>query len=216
MAGGGRDDYLIIWAIFVLDFILKLTIAPSRLAYLKGNWLVAISLVVPALRVFRLARAIRVLRMARAARGLRLVRIVSALNRSSAAMGAAMKRRGFGYVALLSVVVTFAGAAGMYAFENSSDNGLTTYGEAIWWTAMLLTSIGSEYWPKTPEGRTLCFLLAVYGFAVFGYVTATLATFFIGRDATDENTELAGAHDLRALREEIAKLREEIQRRAPH
>ncbi len=56
-----------------------------------------------------------------------------------------------------------------------------------------MTTMGSDYSPKTPEGRVLCFFLALYAFAVFGYVTATLATFFIGRDADDDEAELAGA-----------------------
>jgi voltage-gated potassium channel len=50
----------------------------------------------------------------------------------------------------------------------------------------------------------------LYAFAVFGYLTATLATFFIGRDADDEGTELAGAEELTALRQEVSALREEI------
>jgi voltage-gated potassium channel len=139
-----------------------------------------------------------------------LVRVVTSLNRGMKALGASMGRRGFGYVVALSVVVTLAGAAGMYAFENEVEGGLKSYGEALWWTAMLLTSLGSEYWPKTAEGRVLCFLLSLYGFAVFGYVTATLATFFIGRDAEDEWAEVAGAKSIEALREESAALRAEV------
>ncbi len=99
-----------------------------------------------------------------------------------------MGRRGFGYVVALTMIVTLAGSAGMYAFENNlaDGRGLNSYGEALWWTAMLLTSLGSEYWPQTAEGRVLCLLLSLYGFAMFGYVTATLATFFVGRDAEVE------------------------------
>lgn len=76
---------------------------------------------------------------------------------------------------------------------------------------MLMTTMGSEYWPKTPEGRVLCFFLALYAFAVFGYVTATLATFFIDRDADDDEAELAGAKSIQLLQSEIAALRAEIQ-----
>ena len=47
---------------------------------------------------------------------------------------------------------------------------------------MLLTTMGSDYWPRTPEGRLLCVLLAVYAFAVFGYVTAAIAAYFVGKD----------------------------------
>lgn len=68
----------------------------------------------------------------------------------------------------------------------------------------------SEYWPKTVEGRLLCLLLSLYAFAVFGYVTATLATFFIGRDADREDTELAGAKSIELLRNEISALGAEI------
>ena len=200
----------VIWIIFILDFVVKFVLAPDKTDYLKANWLTLIALAVPALRVFRIFRVVRVLRAARAARGLRLVRVVTSLNRGMRALGASMGRRGFGYVVALSAVVTLAGAAGMYAFENEVEGGLKTYGEALWWTAMLLTSLGSEYWPRTAEGRVLCFLLSLYGFAVFGYVTATLATFFIGRDAEDERAEVAGAKSIEALREEIAALRAEV------
>ena len=200
----------IIWVIFIVDFAIKLTLAPDKLTYLKKNWLTAIALAVPALRVFRIVRVVRMLRFARAARGLRLVRVITSLNRGMKALGASMGRRGMGYVIALTTVVTLTGASGMYAFENEIAGGLNSYAESLWWTAMLMTSIGSEYWPQTVEGRALCFLLSLYGFAVFGYVTATLATFFIGRDAANEQAELAGAKSVEALREEIAALRMEI------
>jgi voltage-gated potassium channel len=121
-----------------------------------------------------------------------------------------MSRRGFGYILGLTLIVLFTGAAGMYAFENRPATGLNSYGEALWWTAMLLISIGSEYWPQSPEGRALCFLLSLYGFAVFGYFTATLATFFIGRDAEAKEGEVAGSKQLEALHQEILNLRKEL------
>ena len=110
------------------------------------------------------------------------------------------------------VLVAFAGAAGMYSFENGAPGGLNSYAEALWWTTMVMTTMGSQYWPQTFEGRVLCVFLALYAFAVFGYVTATLATFFIGRDAENDEAELAGAKQLAALREEVIALREEIRR----
>jgi voltage-gated potassium channel len=200
----------IIWIIFILDFALKFLLAPDKTDYLKANWLTALSLLVPALRVFRIFRVFRFIQAARAARGLRLFRVLTSLNRGMKSLGASFSRRGFGYVVALSIIVTFAGAAGMFAFENEAASGLKTYGDALWWTAMMLTTIGSDYFPRTAEGRVLCFLLALYGFAVFGYVTATLATFFVGRDAANSETEIVGAEDYKALRSEIALLREEI------
>lgn len=192
----------VIWAIFWIDFAIKFTLSPDKWEYLKSNWLTVLALALPAMRVFRAFRAFRLLRAARAARGLRLVRLLTSLNRGMKALGASFGRRGFGYVLALTTFVLFAGAAGMYSFENEIEGGMRSYSDALWWTAMLLTTMGSDYFPQTAEGRMLCLILAVYGFAVFGYVTATLATFFLARDA-EETTEPT----LRELKDEIAQLR---------
>lgn len=200
----------IIWIIFILNFVLEFILAPHKTVYLRRNWLTVISLLVPALRIFRIFRVIRLFRLTRVGRSLRLFRVVSSLNRGMRALAANLQRRGFGYVIALTLLVLFAGAAGMYAFESTSPNGLTSYGEALWWTAMTLTTMGSQYWPQTFEGRVLCFFLALYAFAVFGYVTATLATFFVGRDAESDEAEIAGSDELAGLRSEIKALREDI------
>jgi voltage-gated potassium channel len=203
---------LTIWIIFIVDFLIKIILAPKKIAFLKKNWLTAISLFIPALRVFRVFRAVRALQ---GLRGIRLVKIVSSLNRSMKSLSAAMGRRGFGYVMLLTAVVTFAGAAGMYGLERNNQ-GFENYGMALWWTAMRVITAGSDFWPATPEGRVLAFLLSLYGYAVFGYVTATLATFFIGVDAEEKEAPVAGAKDVKALRQEISrmsKLQEEMNQR---
>lgn len=200
----------VIWGLFVLDFLVGLALAPRKRTYLRRNWLLVISLLVPALRLFRIVRVVRLLRLARVGRGLRLFRLVTSLNRGMRALGASLHRRGFGYVLALTVLVFFAGAAGMYAFERQTPGGLNSYGEALWWTAMIMTTMGSEYWPQTFEGRVLCVFLALYAFAIFGYVTATLATYFVGRDAQSSEGELAGAAELTRLRREVIMLREDI------
>lgn len=200
----------VIWIIFILDFAVKFTLAPRKIEYLKGDWLTLIALAIPGLRVFRVFRVLRVLRAARVARGLRLVRVVTSLNRGMKALGKSMGRRGFGYVVALTLLVLISGAAGMLAFENEVEGGIKTYGEALWWTAMLLTTMGSEYFPKTAEGRVLCFLLALYAYAVFGYVTATLATFFVESDARDSESPVADADSIKSLKTEIQFLRREI------
>ena len=200
----------VIWIVFILDFAIKFTLAPHKLTYLRENWLTTIALALPALRVFRIFRMIRLLRVVSAARGLRLVRVVTSVNRGMKALGATMGRRGMGYVVTLTAIVTLSGAAAIYAFENDVSGGFNSFGGALWWTAMLITSIGSEFWPRTAEGRVLCFLISLYGFAVFGYVTATLTSFFIGRDAEDQNGEIAGAESVKELRDEITALRAEV------
>lgn len=198
-----------IWILFILEFLLRFALAPEKLRFLASNILTVVALVVPA---FRMLRAFRVLRFARFARGLRLVRVVGTANRGVRALRASMSRRGLGYVMTLSVLITLLGAGGMLEFEPAAEfpGGFTSYGEALWWTAMLLTSLGSEYWPRSPEGRVLCFLLSLYGFAVFGYITASLASFFVDRDSASRQTEIAGPQEIAALRAEIAAFRMDL------
>lgn len=208
-----RSVGLFIWIVFILDFALRFTLAPKKVRYLKTNWITVIALALPAFRVLRVARVFRALR---AARGLQLARLVTSFNRGMGSLSHTMERRGARYVVALTALVTFAGAAGMYAFERPGAGGeLESYAEALWWTAMLLTTIGSEYWPRTPEGRTLALLLSIYALGVLGYITATLASFFIGRDAHAEDGEIAGDTAIRALQDEIAALRRELRELGP-
>ena len=63
-----------------------------------------------------------------------------------------------------SLLVNVAGAAGMYAFERGVPGSeVGTFGSALWWTAMTLTTMGSDYFPKTAEGRLLCLLATSLG-----------------------------------------------------
>lgn len=204
-----------IWIIFIVAFLVELALAPRKLAYVRSQWLTVLSLALPALRVLRVARTLRVLRAARAVRGARLLRVVTGLNRGMRALGRSMGRRGFGYVSALTLIVILAGAAGMLALERDASGGLPDYASALWFTIMLLTTIGSEYWPRTPEGRLLCLLLSLYAIGVFGYITAALASFFVDRDREERSPDLASEDTVQALRMEIVALRQELGARRP-
>jgi voltage-gated potassium channel len=200
----------VIWGVFVVDFLLRMILAPNRLRYLRSNWLTALSLLVPALRVFSIFRFGRLFRYASAAREVRLLKVVSSINRGMRNLRRSMKRWRFGYVISLSVIVVLIAAAAMFAFENSQPGGFDNYGDALYWTAMMMTTLGSGYWPQSYEGRVLAFLLALYAFTVFGYVTATLATYFIGWEVNEPESKAIGKKEIESLRMEIEALRREI------
>jgi voltage-gated potassium channel len=193
-----------IWVVFIFDFLVKFILAPQKAKYLQANWLTLVSLLIPAVRILRVFRVLRLLRVFR---GVRLIKVVASLNRTMRSLSSAVRRRGFKYVFLLTLVFAFGGAAGMYGLENPNP-GFNSYWMALWWTAMRIITAGSEYWPLTPEGRGLAFIIALFGYAIFGYVTATLATFFIGQDAEEEGTPVAGAKDLAELKKEILELKQ--------
>ena len=98
-----------------------------------------------------------------------------------------MGERGVGYVLAMTFLVTFAGAAACTPLRTiRAGKGLNDYATALWWTAMIMTTMGSEYWPQSAEGRILCLLLATYAFGVFGYVTAAIASFLVGKEAREQ------------------------------
>jgi voltage-gated potassium channel len=212
---------LVIWGLFIVDFAVELLIAPDRPRYLQRNILTVLALFLPALRLLRLAPALRALHGLRAIRSVRLLQVVTSANRGLRALGRTFSERGFGYVVTATVVVSLLGAAGMLAFEGRaalSEEGATiaarsgpefdTYFDALWWTVMIVATIGSGDWPVSPEGRMLTLLLAVYGFVVFGYITATLASHFLGGNREAERDERARSErELARLADEVAALR---------
>ena len=173
---------VVLWCAFIAEFVIKFAVAPRKLLYLRRNWLGLLSLLVPA---FRLFRAVRIARLARLARSTRLVRILGTVNRNMRALRMTLRRRQFGYVLALFALVDVVGAAGMYAFERGvAGTVIHDYATALWWTTMLLTTFGTDYWPKTGEGRALSALLAFFAVGTLGYITAALASFFVGSDAS--------------------------------
>ncbi|MDQ2810255.1 MAG: ion transporter [Chloroflexota bacterium] len=207
-----------IWIVFILDFIVKLLIAPDKVRYLRHNWLTVLALVLPALRVLRVARVVQLLRVGRAARTVNLLRMLTSLNRGTRALQRTVGQHGLLYLVPLTLIVPLVGAGGIAQFENPAavhaqypaaapGTGIPSYGEAIWWTAMILTTFGSDYWPQTVAGRLVCWALSLYALGVFGYITATLASHFIG---TTKPERAAAADPLIALHGELAALGRQI------
>lgn len=238
--------YLIygIWAVFALDFVVEFIIAPHKLTYLRTHWLSVIALLLPGLRVLAIVPALQIFVVAGTVRPAGLLRLVTALNRGMGALGQTLGRRGFGFVVAFTIIVIFASAGAISYYESPAalhaagyppGTGLHGYLDSLWWTAMMMTTMGSDYWPKTTEGRVLAFVLALYAFAMFGYITATLASYFVHSDglaslarqerseerteereiahaATSEERQVARTQgedqsEVAALRAEIAELR---------
>lgn len=192
----------IIWAIFLVDFVVRFAVASSKVAYLRANWLTALAVALPAFRVFRVARAMRV------ARGLRVARVVTGGNRGMRALRRVAGAGGIGYVVALTLLVLFLAAAGIYSLERGHpETRITSFSESLWWSATIITTLGSEFYPRTTEGRILGVIVMIYGLAVSGYVTAILAVFLLGK-----RDEEAPPSELRALREDVRRLVAELER----
>ena len=195
---------LVIWMIFIAEFALRFWLAPGKVRFLRKNWLGLVALIIPAFRVFRVFQAIRILQVSEVSQSLSLVRIVAAANRSMGALGRTLGRRGFGYVTAVTFVVALLGGAGMYKYE---AHVFKDYPDALWWSVMVIATIGSDYWPKSNEGRILTVMMATYGFSILGYLAAMLASFFVDQDVKHTKDEVS----LSKVYAEIVALRKEIE-----
>jgi voltage-gated potassium channel len=200
----------VIWGIFVVYFIVELLLAPKKKVYLKHNVLTVISLLVPALRILRFLRFFRVVRLMR---GSSLVRIFGATSRGMKSLQNSFAKKAMVYVFALTLVVILTGAAGILSFEDGYSNYFTGFGSALWWSGMMVTTMGSDYFPKSPEGRILGFSLAVYGFAIFGYVAAAIGSLFLFKNAKREKDSVN--EELRQLKAEIKSLKELLEKAIP-
>jgi|GEM_PF-2835317 len=214
-----------IWVVFVAAFFFELAVAPSKLGYLRGHWLSALSLAIPFLRVFRVARAVRVLRAGRVLRGLTLGRTFGAINRARKVLISFAAVSQLAYVTALAVAMTTASAAVVFALERGAEESqINSFPDALWWGVTVVTAGGGAIETTTLEARLVSVLLRIFGVGVVGYLTARIAVFFLGQSARAEEeraefTGLAAQHlreqreELRAVRDEIRSLRAELRGR---
>jgi voltage-gated potassium channel len=206
-----------IWIVFIFYFTMRLVTVANRISFLKKNWLFVLAILISVLRFFPLLQPFPLVRALTATFGMQVIWIFASAEQGMRSLRRALGRRGAGYAIALTLVVIFAGAAGMLHFEGISEDpqSIHTYPKALWWAAMQMTNIGSAYSIKTTGGRILCLGISVYAAAMFGYLTALFATFLIDRDAKDPKPEIARQKSIQDIQEEIIKLRHLIEEVVP-
>ena len=165
-----------IWAFFVVQFLLGLVVSPDRLRYLRRNWLTALSLIIPFFRAFRVLRVVRVLRATDS------LRVLAGFNRAARTLESALAWTRAGYAAALTATAVLLGSAALLMFEvDATDSTITTYGEALWWAAATITTVGAAREPVTLGGRLVALALMLAGLVLLGYVAGVLAAILFGK-----------------------------------
>jgi voltage-gated potassium channel len=85
------------------------------------------------------------------------------------------------YVVLLSLITVTMGAFTMYVVEhNASDSKITSLGDAFWWAAVTVTTVGyGDVYPVTVEGRVIATVIMVIGIAILSILISTVGAQFI-------------------------------------
>jgi voltage-gated potassium channel len=63
-----------------------------------------------------------------------------------------------------------------------SGSQIENFGDALWWSATTITTVGSELYPVTVGGRILAFLLMIYAIGVFSYFIGAIASVLVDFD----------------------------------
>ena len=81
-----EDLITVIWILFIIEFLIKLILAPRKLSFIRSNWITIIALIIPALRVFRIFYAIRILRSVRVITSTNIIRALTSSRRFFSAL----------------------------------------------------------------------------------------------------------------------------------
>ncbi len=214
--------FILSWLVFLVDLIVH----QRRLVHYLGTWLGRFDLLVVVLtapwflfvgptesKFVLLIRLARVARLIMATRGAR--RLFERLGR----------------VALVALGVIVLGAAAAYRAEHATNPGFATFGDALWWAIVTMTTVGyGDIVPQTTAGRVDGVMIMLTGVAVLGVLAGSLAGFFgIGGsppsdpapaepdgsepDGTEPDDELV--NEVGALRAQIALLVDQVARLTP-
>ncbi|MGC5007110.1 potassium channel family protein [Streptomyces sp. NBC_00353] len=90
-------------------------------------------------------------------------------------------------VSSATAAVLLAGAALVVpAEEGAPGANITSFPKAVWWSIETATTVGyGDLYPVTVWGRVIASVMMLAGITTFGMVTASIATWFVGRAERD-------------------------------
>jgi voltage-gated potassium channel len=147
------------WLGFVADLVVTWSLDDDPRSFARRHWFAILAVLVP---IFRALLVFYV--FVRLARGRRRLQ----------------SRIQF-YAAYLTILVITFGAVLVLSAERSyPGSNIETYGEAIWWAAVTVTTVGyGDYVPISPTGRLIATVMLFNGVAIISVITATISSRFV-------------------------------------
>lgn len=154
---------VMIWVAFAADYLIRLRLAPDRRLFVRSHVPDLLAIAVPFLRP------------------LRLLRVAGILGTASRRAGQRAHLRTTVYlVAGIGVLLVVSAGLILDAERDAPNANITSVGDALWWAATTVTTVGyGDRYPTTEEGRLVAVLLMLAGIALLGVITASVAAWFV-------------------------------------
>lgn len=175
-------DYFV-WAAFAVEYAVKVRLAVDRRRFVRHHLLDLAVVAVPILRPLRLARLFRFVRLSRVT-----VVLGDGLKRAKAML----THHGLHLVLLSVTVIVFAGAALEDVLERHAPGStIHNFGDGLWWAIVTVTTVGyGDKVPVTGAGKFVAVVLMLTGIGLVGFLTASVASFFVKEQHSDELDEV--------------------------
>lgn len=183
------------WAIFVVDYVVRLKLAPDRRHWFLHHLFDLLIVALPFMGPLRL---------------LRLVVVFGALQK---AVGDAVRGRILMYTVTGAALLIYVASLAILDQERNYPGAtINSFGKALWWSITTVTTVGyGDLYPITVVGRVIAALLMIGGISLIGVVTGSLASWIVQRvSEADTANQAATALTIDQLRHEIWLLAEHL------
>ncbi len=168
----------IILAVFTVEYVLRVWSAPRPVGYIFSFWgLIDLAAILPSLILAGTdLRSLRIFRMLRLLRLLKLMRYAKAMDRLRVAFHDV--RDELILFLILSILVLYLCAAGIYFFEHDSQpDAFSSIPHSLWWAVATLTTVGyGDVYPVTSGGKLFTAIVLFIGLGIVAVPTGLVAT----------------------------------------
>lgn len=177
---------LIIYLIFVVDYVVRIAVAKDKRQFFKSNIfdLIAIFPFNSLFRVFRILKIARLARLAKMSKAVKVVRFTSLSARGARGiehLKEFVDTNGLKYMIFLALAAIGGASIGMMYFEKMS------FLDALWWSFVTATTVGyGDLSPATTAGRVIAALLMIVGIGLISSLTSAITSFFMSKHGEKE------------------------------